>query len=89
MGISNRMTKIFRRKDIDCPQVRDLSSNFLEGALPPSSQTKIRAHLRVCPSCIAFIKSLASTIAMLGKLPKSQPPPSLKRKIRERVQSRK
>ena len=88
MGISNRMTKIFRRKEIDCPEVRDLSSDFLEDGLPPSSRTKIQAHLRVCPSCTAFIKSLASTITMLGKLPKSKPPPSLKRDIRERVENK-
>ena len=87
MGISNRMAKIFRRKEIDCRRVRDLSSDFLEGGLPPSSRTKIHAHLRVCLSCTAFIKSLASTITMLGKLPRSKPPPSLKRKIRERVEN--
>ena len=85
MGFSRRMTKMFWRKDRDCPEVRELSSEFLEGGLPPSSQTKIQAHLRVCPACTAFIKSLASTISLLGKLPKSKPPSSLKRNIRERV----
>ena len=85
MGFSKRMTKMFWRKDRDCPEVRDLSSEFLEGGLPPSSRTKIQAHLRVCPACTAFIKSLASTITLLGKLPKSKAPPSLKRNIRERV----
>ena len=89
MGTMNRMAKMFWRKEIDCPQVRKLSSDFLEGGLPPSTQTKIQHHFRVCPSCTAFIKSLASTIAMLGKLPKSQPPASLKRNIRERVENRK
>ena len=89
MGFSKRMAKMFWRKDKDCPEVRDLSSDFLEGSLPPSSRTKIQAHLRGCPSCTAFIKSLASTISLLGKLPKSKPPPSLKRNIRERVGNRK
>ncbi len=89
MGISNLIAKITGRKEIDCPEVRDLSSDFLEGGLPPSSRTKIQAHLRVCPSCTAFIRSLASTINLLGKLPKSKPPSSLKRNIRERVESRK
>ena len=89
MGISKRMAKMFWRKDRDCPEVRDLSSDFLEDRLPPSSRTKIQAHLRVCPACTAFIKSLASTINLLGKLPKSKAPPSLKRKIRERVGNRK
>ena len=88
MGTSDRMATIFRRKEIGCPQVRDLSSDFLEGGLPPSSRTKIHAHLRVCTSCTAFIKSLASTITMLGKLPKSKASPSLKPNIRERVANR-
>ena len=88
MSISNRMAKIFRRKEIDCQQVRALSSDYLEGGPAPPSRTKIHAHLRVCRSCTAFIKSLASTITMLGKLPKPKPPPSLKRKIHERVENR-
>ena len=89
MGISKRVHKIFWRKEINCPEVRDMSSDFLEDGLPPSSQTKIQAHLRVCPSCTAFIRSLASTITLLGKLPKLKPPPSLKRNIGERVENRK
>ena len=89
MDISKRMHRIFWRKDIDCPEVRDLSSDFLDDGVPLSSQRKIQAHLRVCPSCTAFIKSLASTITLLGKVPKSKPPSSLKRNIRERVANRK
>jgi len=85
MNISNRMARMFRRNEIDCPEVRDLSSDFLEDSLPNPSRTKIQAHLRACPSCAAFIKSLASTINLLGRLPKSKPPPSLKQKIREGV----
>ena len=89
MDIGNRIHRIFWRKKIDCPEVRDMSSDFLEDELSPSSQAKIQAHLRICPSCTAFIKSLASTISLLGKLPKSKPPPALKRNIRERVENRK
>ena len=87
MGINNWIAKKSWRKSIDCSRVRDLSSDFLEGGLPHLSRKKIQAHLRVCLSCTAFIKSLASTIAMLSKLPKSQPPVSLKRKIRECVEN--
>ena len=89
MGIRSSMRKIFRRGEIDCPEVRGLSSDFLEDDLSPSSRTMINAHLRICPSCAAFIKSLASTITLLGRLPKSQPAPSLKRMIRDLVENRK
>jgi len=89
MDIINWIAKINGRKEIDCPQVRNRSSDFLAAGLPPPSRTEIQAHLRVCPSCAAYIKSLASTIHLLGKLPNSKPPPSLKRNIRERVESRK
>ena len=88
MGTRNWIANIFGGKEIDCPEVRDLSSDYLEDGLPPSSRSKIQAHLRVCPSCTAFIKSLLSTITMLGRLPKAQPPSSLKRNIREDVRKK-
>ena len=89
MGIKRWMRKIFRRGEIDCPQVRGMSSDFLEDDLRPSSRTMINAHLRICPSCAAFIKSLALTITLLGRLPKSKPPPTLKRTIRDLIENRK
>ena len=84
MGIKNWIAKIRGRNEIDCPEVRELASDYLEDGPAHSSRSKIESHLSVCPSCTAFIKSLASTIALLGKLPKSKPPASLKRKIRKR-----
>ena len=89
MGIKNWIAKIRGRNEIDCPEVRELSSDYLEDDLAPSSRTKIASHLSICPSCTAFIRSLASTIALLGKLPRSKPPPSLKQNIRDRVENRK
>lgn len=84
MGIKNWIAKIRGRNEIGCPEVRELASDYLEDGLAHSSRSKIESHLSVCPSCTAFIKSLASTIALLGKLPKSKPPASLKRNIRKR-----
>ena len=89
MGIKNWIAKIRGRNEIDCPEVRDMSSDYLEDGLAPSSRSRIESHLSVCPSCTAFIRSLASTIALLAKLPKSKPPSLLKRNIRDRVENRK
>ena len=89
MSVGKWIAKISGRGEIDCPEVRNLSFDYLEDDLPPETQTKVQAHLGVCPSCTASIKSLASTISLLGRLPRSQPPPSLKRNIREQFDKKK
>ena len=79
------VAKLFRRGEPDCVDVRKLSSEYLEGNLPPSRLERFRAHLSSCGPCRAFIDSLASMVGMLTNLPRVQSPATLKQSIVERI----
>ena len=79
----NRITKLFGKTELDCVEVRKLSSEYLEGDLPPSRLQQFRDHISNCGPCQSFVGNLASLIGMLTRLPKTQSPPSLRRSIME------
>jgi predicted anti-sigma-YlaC factor YlaD len=76
-----RLFRLLGRGEMDCVEVRKLSSDYLEGGLSPSRLQRVRAHLSDCALCRAFIDSLASMVGMLTNLPPMQSPPGLKQSI--------
>ena len=70
-----------------CKELRDLSSDYLEGTLPDSAQEKIRGHLSWCPRCSAFVNTLRDTISRLKTLPFHKAPPSFRQRLLERLKS--
>ncbi len=85
MPALNMITRIFKKEGADCIQVRKLSSDFLEGALPPSRLQRIQAHLSNCGPCRSFVDGLASMMGMLRRLPKAESPSTLKGAIMQRI----
>ena len=77
----NSVLGFFRKANLDCLEVRKLSSEYLEGDLPPSRLQIFRDHISNCRFCQSFIDSLASVVNMLSTLPKTQSPPTLKQSI--------
>ncbi len=76
-----RLFRLLGRGEMDCVEVRKLSSAYLEGGLPPSRLQRVRAHLADCALCRAFVDSLASMLGMLTNLSPVQAPPGLKQSI--------
>ena len=81
----DRLTRWFRKADLDCEEVRKLSSDFLDESLPPSRLEKFRAHINGCAPCRSFVDSLGSMLGMLNRLPGVPSPSSLKQSIVDRV----
>jgi predicted anti-sigma-YlaC factor YlaD len=79
------LNKIFRRGEADCNEVRRLSSDFLEGDLPPPKLSAIQTHLNNCGPCRAFVDTLSYTIGILSRFPRVPVPPSFKRSVIERI----
>ena len=73
--------KLFRRGEVDCKEVRRLSSDYLEDGLAPPKHSAILAHLSRCGPCRAFVETLASTIGFLSRLPRVPAPSSSKQSI--------
>lgn len=74
-----------RSSELDCPEVRDLSSDYVEEELTGSLRTRVQEHLDRCGACRSFVETLRSTIRMLRELPTQKAPPELRDSIRKRV----
>jgi anti-sigma factor RsiW len=62
--------KLFTRKPapIECQQVVEVVTAYLEGAMPASGRRRFEAHLAACPHCGAYIEQLRETIAITGSI---------------------
>ncbi len=85
----SRIKKMLRRDDVDCTDVRRLSSDYLEEDLPAAKQSVIQSHIANCGPCRAFVDTLASTIGILSKLPRVAVSASFKQSILERTREEK
>ena len=68
--------------EIDCEDVREHGSDYLEGEVSENLSEGIRAHLGLCDGCQGWLSGLWSTIRLLRVLPKAEPPDSLLESIR-------
>ena len=86
----SRIVSIFRRKDRepDCDEVRDISSDYIdgeldEGELDERRAGRVKSHLDGCAPCNAFIRTLRATINLLRSTPKEQAPEGFRSRVRE------
>ena len=77
--------RLFNRGEVDCHDVREAGSDYLDDDLSPQKRSVVQAHLDKCGPCRAFIESLSSTIGLLTRMPKVNPPPSFKQSIVEQT----
>lgn len=53
---------------MNCQDVRDLSSDYLDRCLAPPESSFIEEHLKTCSNCRQEIESLRTTISLIGAL---------------------
>ena len=73
----------FRRNELSCQKVRQMSSDYLEGDLGTKMLWKFNYHTERCSGCSAFVSSLRATIRALNSLPGEKASEELKRRLRE------
>ncbi|MGH8893010.1 MAG: anti-sigma factor family protein [Actinomycetes bacterium] len=54
---------------MDCEQLVELVTDYLEGALPSSLRSEVEAHLALCPGCGVYLDQMRRTIDELGAVP--------------------
>ena len=54
---------------IDCAEVVELLTDYLEGALEEPVRAEIEAHLALCEGCDTYLAQMRSTIDVLGHVP--------------------
>lgn len=79
------LRKLFMRGEVDCHDVRELSSAYLENELKEGKRSAVHGHLSKCGPCQAFVDTLAATIGILAKLPTIAAPSAFKQSLMTRI----
>jgi anti-sigma factor RsiW len=54
---------------VDCVDVVELVTDYLEGALDPTTSEQVAAHLALCEGCDRYLEQMRATIRALGHVP--------------------
>ncbi len=83
----SRLAGLFRRRRIapECREVRDSSSDFIDGELADGVNGRYKSHLERCGPCHAFVNTLRATVNLLRATPKQKAPDDFRRRITEHL----
>jgi predicted anti-sigma-YlaC factor YlaD len=59
---------------LDCDEVVELVTAYLDGALEPDVVSRITEHLAGCEGCTRYVDQMRRTVTLLGRLPDGQLP---------------
>lgn len=76
------------RKMMRCKQVVDLLSDYLADELSAEDVAGIRAHLKGCRKCLAFLDSLKTTVKLTHNLKAEDIPPEVVDRLQTFLKSR-
>jgi anti-sigma factor RsiW len=54
--------------ELNCQELVELVTDYLEGALPPAEFARFEAHLTECDGCTRYLDQMRLTIAAIGRL---------------------
>lgn len=54
---------------IDCAELVEIVTDYLEGAVDEPTRAEIEAHLALCPGCDIYLTQMRETIRTLGHVP--------------------
>jgi anti-sigma factor RsiW len=66
---------------MNCREVVELMTDYLEGALPASDRARFEQHLAGCDGCQAYLGQLRRTARVLGKLSEVPVPERVEREL--------
>lgn len=53
---------------MDCDELVELVTEYLEASLDPPTRARVEAHLGACPGCAEILGQFRATIALTGAL---------------------
>ena len=53
---------------MDCNELVELVTDYLEGELPPADVERFEAHLEECEACATYIEQIRQSVAVVGTL---------------------
>jgi predicted anti-sigma-YlaC factor YlaD len=62
------------RSAMDCHQLVEAITDYLEGALPAEERAALDEHLAVCMDCRTYLEQMRQTIRLAGRLTEASIP---------------
>ncbi len=75
--------KNVNQNQLNCQEVVELVTDYLEQALLPEMKAKFDEHIAECPGCDTYLEQVQQTILMLRKLTEQQMFPETKQELLE------
>jgi anti-sigma factor RsiW len=72
---------------MNCRQVVELMTDYLEGALSPVERARFEDHIAGCDGCRAYLQQLRTTRRVLGRLADEPVPAAVEKELLETFRS--
>ena len=72
---------------MNCRQVVELMTDYLDGALSPVERARFEEHIAGCDGCRAYLQQLRTTRRVLGRLADEPVPADVERDLLEAFRS--
>jgi hypothetical protein len=66
---------------VECRQIAELLSDYIEGALPKRTRELLEWHIEGCAPCVAFVNTYRGTVSAAAKLRSVDIPAELKQRL--------
>ena len=53
---------------MDCAELVELVTDYLEVKLPPADLKRFEAHLEECEACVIYVEQIRESVAIVGTL---------------------
>ena len=57
-----------RSPGLDCQDLVELITDYLEGALGDGDRARFEAHLEICPGCQVYMEQMRATLEVSGRV---------------------
>jgi anti-sigma factor (TIGR02949 family) len=74
-----------RHDAIECKEIFELLSEFLDNDLSPEECERVRRHIDGCAPCVDFLESLRRSVALCRDCSPSEKPSALPAEVREKL----
>ena len=66
---------------MNCRQVVELMTDYLEGALSPAERARFEEHIAGCDGCRGYLAQMRRTVGVLGRLTEDSIPEHVQREL--------
>jgi predicted anti-sigma-YlaC factor YlaD len=63
-----------RRNEVQCREVAEVLTDYLEGTMPAEQRTALEEHLVMCEGCTNYVEQLRVSVRLTGRLKEEDVP---------------